>query len=190
MAEETNQEISLETPVGKISTVDLVYLAGFLDGEGCFSISYHEHGNVHGLSVEQTDGRVLEWCSHTFGGNLRQKPRRVESREQIFEWVLRRKERLIPLLTSLIPYLKVKKVPATILLEYCTRFNRSVANKIPYTEEEKEIAAKYIALIRIANSTGSGSTLKKQKLHEAITSAQDQRPPANITNILTAGGSK
>ena len=151
------------------SNDDILYLAGFLDGEGCFSISHNGSGNVHTLSVEQTDQRVLEWCAATFGGTVRSKVRRAESRECTFEWFLRRKEPLIRLLRALVPHLKVKLVPASILLEYCLRFNRGVPSRVPYTEEDHEVAAQYIALMRIANSTGRGSSTKKDDLRASIT---------------------
>lgn len=157
---------------------DILYLAGFLDGEGCFSVSHHEKGNVHCLSVEQTDGRVLEWCAATFGGNCRPKGKRAESREDMFIWAIYRRGQLILLLTALVPHLKVKKIPATILLDYCLRFNRGTANRVPYTAEENVIADQYIALMRIANSTGSGSNRKKAHLRSVLTSIDKVRTVA------------
>ena len=157
---------------------DILYLAGFLDGEGCFTMSHNGvRGTVHGIFVEQTDCRVLEWCVAKFGGHVRQKPRRTASRADIFEWALRRRIPLVALLTPLVPHLKIKIIPATILLDYCIRFNRGCANRVPYTEEDTKAIAQYVSLMRIANATGRDAASKKEPL-KLITSIEDVRVAA------------
>lgn len=48
---------------------DLAYLAGILDGEGCFSIGKSSKGYYNlRVDVVNTDRRLIEWLHVNFGG--------------------------------------------------------------------------------------------------------------------------
>jgi hypothetical protein len=51
---------------------ELAYLAGIIDGEGCFTL--HREKNSHRfasqLQIGNTDLRLLEWVKTRFGGSV------------------------------------------------------------------------------------------------------------------------
>jgi hypothetical protein len=52
------------------SAEDLFYAAGFLDGEGCFSVRNNRYHKVL-VACENTYEPVIHWLHNTFGGNIR-----------------------------------------------------------------------------------------------------------------------
>jgi hypothetical protein len=85
---------------------DLIYAAGFLDGEGCFSIGRHHKITV---SASNTDKAVIEWLKKTFGGSVCMNAThlRKPNHRQVYSWsvVSNDADRLCK---SIVPYLRVK----------------------------------------------------------------------------------
>lgn len=60
------------------------YLAGLFDGEGNVTYKKYWANKPHGrykcwriqMEIVMTDKPTVQWCCDTFGGNLREKPRR------------------------------------------------------------------------------------------------------------------
>ena len=55
------------------AALDLAYLAGIIDGEGCITIKYNKRTDVHfvALSVGMTELPAVELMVRVFGGKLR-----------------------------------------------------------------------------------------------------------------------
>ena len=92
----------------------LLYLAGFVDGEGCFSILHSSAGGrtkkyaVPCLSITQVNKEVLEWIKSYFGGNLCIARRASLHNQECWQWRISwNKARLLA--RALQPYLIVKR---------------------------------------------------------------------------------
>lgn len=99
-------------------TSDLAYLAGFIDGEGCFST--HDNGRGYlalDLRVVNTNLQVLEWIKKTFGGSIQNKPPQNPNWKRAYFWMLTQKG-LRVLIPQLLPHLKVKREQAICALGF------------------------------------------------------------------------
>lgn len=103
----------------------LAYSAGFIDGEGCFSISILRPTPnnrrkytfyVYALTVVNTDQAVLEEFCNFFKGKI-SKRKELPNRRTCYQWILHGNN-LVDLCHKLIPYLRVKKEQALNILEY------------------------------------------------------------------------
>ena len=107
---------------------DTAYIAGFVDGEGCFSIDKSVRKDrkyktaIYGFSIRisQTQLEVLEWIQTHIGGNIYER----KSRDRQYpkcktSWHLqlygKTAERAVPLLA---PYLRVKQPHVKVALEF------------------------------------------------------------------------
>jgi hypothetical protein len=72
-----------------LSEVELSYLAGIVDGEGCISL----HGRrdtskgycTPALQITNSDRRLIDWLQDRLGGRVYQEPER-ENRKPIWRW--------------------------------------------------------------------------------------------------------
>lgn len=99
----------------------LAYAAGYLDGDGCFSINkkinpikYHSR-----ITVSSTDITILEFFKENFGGScfLSNENIRYKNFKPIYQWVVVGKK-AINLTEKLLPYLIEKKIDANFLLNF------------------------------------------------------------------------
>lgn len=123
--------------LSKVTTTDLAYLAGFVDGEGCFYIGYtytksattnRKYPNYHTiLKISNNCVEVLEWINNTFGGRIttHNKKKKMEDRNFITYEVYMTGNLLTDLTEMLIPYLIVKKPQAEIMLRMRQTFSRT-----------------------------------------------------------------
>ena len=91
----------------------LAYAAGFLDGEGCFTVGRHWKITV---SCANTNRAVIEWFKATFGGTVSRSSRRRKANHRIcWQWcvVSRGADRVCKWVA---PYLKEKAPQALLLL--------------------------------------------------------------------------
>ncbi len=93
----------------------LAYMAGYMDGEGCFQANSQDRYIY--LSLSNTHKPTLEWIRDTFGGNLsKQKPRKELHYRPIYQWRIWALG-AYPLCKALLPYLKEKKEQAEVLIQ-------------------------------------------------------------------------
>lgn len=89
---------------------DVVYVAGFFDGEGCACICKNHSVKV---MVSQKIPEVLYWIKGMFGGNVY-----LESKSQnAAKWGLYNKEELLVFFKVLRPHLRVKLID----VDFCIR---------------------------------------------------------------------
>lgn len=92
----------------------LAYLAGFIDGEGCFGL----YQNGSRLTVANADRETLEWFVNTTGlGVIAGKLQKSDKHRPCYLWTVQA-DGLRQLIPVLLPYLRTKKRDAEILLEY------------------------------------------------------------------------
>lgn len=100
---------------------DLAYLAGLIDGEGCISIFQRSDSNSlkATLTIAMTDRAPLDWASETFGAKVYEK--RVTGAaengwKQCYVWLVST-QKAAEILRNVLPFLKVKREQAALLVE-------------------------------------------------------------------------
>lgn len=102
----------------KFKEEDIIYLAGFLDGEGCISLTRKAKKYiVPKVVIANTNIEVLKWIQEKFGGYFTIRKKLTERRRAVgyLEFQYRKALNLIKLIY---PYLIVKKKQADIYFEY------------------------------------------------------------------------
>ena len=117
------------------------YLAGFLDGEGCFRASiHHRRGSVEAtvsIEIAQVNLRILELICAEYGGTIRRVTNGLNKDGDVnnihrLNWYSLDDIRALLLLVT--PHLICKKAQAEILLDYTAR--HSSASRTRYTAED------------------------------------------------------
>jgi hypothetical protein len=109
----------------QISAIDVAYMAGLIDGEGCIHISRdNKNGHVYYtliLTIANSDPRMLLWIEERFGGKVVPKTRCKSNRLQAWAWsvVSREAETVLRLITT---YLVSKKDQAELALRFRDSF--------------------------------------------------------------------
>ncbi len=164
------------------TTEDIIYLAGFFDGEGHIGLSskstgcYTEH--VH---IGNTNKLVLDWIESKFGGNIRDGQKRgtigktgVRCNNDSFVWELNSYS-INKVLSELVPYLKVKKEQAEVMINYLTKIktNSFQGTECPtwYRNKQKDV---YIKL-KTLNKTLDRGILDLDNGADIITESGDKQ---------------
>ena len=117
--------------------LDLAYLAGIIDGEGCFYIGKVPINNGYKsehyrslLTVTNTDSRLIDWILSTFDGTetttQRIKPTQKYQR-MLFSWTSTG-DRLRDLCEQILPYLVIKKEHCEIMIKFRKTFIARMGN--------------------------------------------------------------
>lgn len=131
---------------------DLAYIAGFLDSDGCITVSWGRTTKAgHRISVPlvsfyNRDLKTLEWIKSIFGGRIYDKPR-VERQSIARQLMLRSQNgEVLNCLKSVRPYLRIKHEQADCVIELIeSRIKRGwlgTSKHLPPTEHETELAKK------------------------------------------------
>jgi hypothetical protein len=129
--------------IKKMDENTLNYIAGFIDGEGCFGLSYMGKGNiVPRISIANTNLEVLSWIKESVGFGA-VAPRKGRTKP-CYEYYVQGFKRIPIFIKAFLPYLRVKKRDAELLLRWCELRIQDLINapslqKIPYTQEEMNI---------------------------------------------------
>src|SRR5260221_12085681 len=98
--------------------IDLAYMAGFLDGEGCIYITktnWHDRIQYQlRIMCSQVNPAPLYFFQSFFGGSVHAEPLRI-NRKKIYTWEVR-SSTAFEVLSLLTPYLKVKKEESQVAL--------------------------------------------------------------------------
>lgn len=117
-----------------MNKTELAYLAGIIDGEGCFTIEIcpptsYRKGTLFTcrLTITNTDERLLKWLSEKVGGKIF-KRKLINGRKQCYSWRIYASviDQIIP---CVIPYLITKKDEAKVIMKFRKSFTgRSTKN--------------------------------------------------------------
>ena len=129
--------------------MDSSYIAGFFDGEGCICLakpnktsrSYHLS-----VSITQNNREILVEIQKLFGGGVY--PHKVNC----YSWQATKKEEAYNFLSSILPYLYLKKKEAEIGLVFL-KLNHN------WHKEERELCRKALHLLK--TSKGKSSHFKE-----------------------------
>lgn len=92
---------------------DLIYAAGFLDGEGCFHVQKHDKISI---LCSNTYKPVIEWFGKTFGGSVSKSNRKLkENHRTIYTWQVVAND-AVKVCQAIAPYLKEKTSQALLLM--------------------------------------------------------------------------
>ena len=122
--------------LSNVTPLDLAYLAGFIDGEGCFFIGHHintsyctgnRYPNYHCiLKISNNCKEVLEWILKTFGGRITKfNVNRMHDRNCFTYEIYMTGNLLTDITEMLIPYLRVKRPQAEVMLKMRKTFSRT-----------------------------------------------------------------
>lgn len=113
-----------------LSKYDWAYLAGILDGEGCigvYSRSKQHKGNRQitparsfrpRISVTSTTHNLVDWLQTSFGGQVEPIQSNNENWKDSYHWDLVDVQTIFAICKNTLPYLKVKKEQAELVLEF------------------------------------------------------------------------
>jgi hypothetical protein len=146
----------------KHNPLDLAYMAGIIDGEGCFHIGQATtayNGNIvrhHRccLKIDNTEGQLIDWLIETFEG-LNSARNRWTSKKKyertIHTWVATG-DRLLDLCEQILPYLIIKKRHCENIIKFRKTFSGKIGcNKKP-SQESLEIRESCMKESRKLNS--------------------------------------
>ncbi len=117
------------------SEVDVAYVAGLIDGDGCIRFQSRKRGRKRRppeIVVSNSCKVVVEWLQKRFGGRIYVDNRR--GRRVSYSWRLYRKEEVRRLLRMVLPFLKVRRRQAELVLYY-------LENDLPVEEMEEVFEA-------------------------------------------------
>lgn len=159
--------------LSKVTPIDLAYLAGFIDGEGCFFIGNfltiskctgNKYFNYHCiLKISNNSIEVLKWINETFGGRttLLNKKTKDKSRNFITYDCYFTGNCLTDLTQMLLPYLKLKRPQAEVMLKMRATFPRSGSSGRWRSEEIDSYRADLHREMHRLNSRFKNHPLKK-----------------------------
>jgi hypothetical protein len=101
-----------------MTETEAAYIAGIVDGEGCLSV--RKQGRSFGVSiiVVQKDPVIPHWLVPRCGGHVDLVTRKSWGAVRTyFRWTLGGKDKIVPLLTGILPYLIMKRERARLCLE-------------------------------------------------------------------------
>ena len=142
----------------------LAYLAGFVDGEGCFHATKlknkpgdgYKNGHYRGvLKVSNTDIRVFHWLQETFKGTCSAAFKETRDhlyKRDCYEWVVTG-DRLLDICYQILPYLIVKKRHCELMIKFRETFPKHLGRgNREITAEETLIREECISEIKKLNA--------------------------------------
>ena len=100
-----------------MSKLTASYVAGYIDGEGYFGIipNFKKSSYREVLKITSVDGDIINWLQKSFGGSVHKRIFKTNSKDA-YCWTLEGKN-LVPFIEKVIPYLKLKRKQAELILE-------------------------------------------------------------------------
>jgi hypothetical protein len=122
--------------------IDIAYLAGLIDGEGCIGVRVNKHGYVsNSLQITMTRLEPLMWSKTTTGfGEIYYKKEKRKNRKDVYQWSVSNSEEIRILLQQLIPFLKVKKSEAMAFMVLSSLKRIKHNGKRVHIEAENKLA--------------------------------------------------
>ena len=116
-----------------INKTNLSYLAGYIDGDGCFYIGKvtnkkrTAHKFPQCIAITSVNKEVLAWCKQLFGGSISTNYNVPKNNKPLHVYILR-KLKVVPLIEEIYPYLVEKREEAQVFLDFAT--SKNVKEKI------------------------------------------------------------
>jgi hypothetical protein len=143
-------------------STELAYMAGIIDGEGCFYIgnipkkSYDGYVTKHYrglLKIDNTDKKLIEWLNTVFSGTNSAATRWTSSKKYtrtIYSWIVTG-DRLLDLCEQVLPYLVIKKRHCEVMIKFRKTYIKKLGcNKLD--QEQINVRQECFENIRKLNS--------------------------------------
>ena len=170
-----------------LTVAQAAYLAGILDGEGCFSLRKSKNSAYHvyisEVAVGTTTPDLTDWLHAVIPGSIIHASTPPGNREASCTWRVSTKEGLTWMLPQVIEYLVIKKLHAQLLLKYCMQF----ADQIPgvtLTPEEVELKNAYCVMFANLNARGVGSLASKKRVISLFSEGSVELPSSPAASSL------
>lgn len=140
-----------------MTKTELSYIAGFIDGEGCLTVSFSKRPrNVTVFSarvvIVNTDKPIINWLLKKIGGSCRKKQNPKAHHKMSYHVTLSAQHRVVKFLKAIYPYLKVKKRQAKIIINILNHRSKGYRSRTLNRIGKKEICA--LNSIRKLNKKG------------------------------------
>lgn len=103
---------------------DLAYIAGVIDSDGCISIGRNAKRYKPIVQITQVQPEAINFVNKIFGGSYKIEKRL--SHKDIYKWRIQSRKNLGIFLEAIIPFLKIKREQAKIVIEYCNIRSKSI----------------------------------------------------------------
>ena len=138
--------------------VDLAYIAGLFDGEGCISYERKPPYGIHVIVIMgQTEEYLIRWLYLAYGGRVRVRkaPTKFPNAKPLYVWWLRANE-ACSFLGDILPYLRIKKPQAEASIKYQEYLNSGHwgGKGHPLTNEQIALREAHRILIASLNKKG------------------------------------
>jgi hypothetical protein len=141
------------------TTEKLAYLAGIIDGEGCFTIEInapttYRKGTLYTcrLSIINTDVNLIKWLTENFGGTIHTR-KRVNGRKIVHAWRIYANG-LDSFLPHCLPYMVCKRNQAEVILRFRSSFDPESGRGIKNTDEICQFRLKCLEELKHFNTLG------------------------------------
>ena len=139
---------------GNQRETDWAYMAGIMDADGCFMITKHNRNKnskwnlsptyLPCLKISMAEKEAIDFITSALKiGSYKLDRARIREYKDgkrfggkpMYDWFMRNKKQIIPVLERIIPYLKVKKERAIHMLNYCLNvLHKPGRNKLSQVE--------------------------------------------------------
>jgi hypothetical protein len=139
----------------KLNLADRAYLAGFLDAKARFDARIarykgRSYDEIEALTIVYgKDRNVLSMLQRSFGGTITVQDRREIGGKLVYRWQVKNKADIVPMIKHILPYLKIKRKQAALLMRYCSSRSEKMSEDKPFepiTDEERRIVKQLIEL--------------------------------------------
>ena len=139
----------------KPSLTERAYLAGFLDAKARFTahIAHYKHRSYDQIEaltiVYGNDRKTLSMLQQYFGGTISVADRREIGGRLVYRWQIKDKADIVSMIKQVLPYMKIKKKQAMLLMRYCSSRLEKISTDdpfVPITKEERKMAERLIEL--------------------------------------------
>lgn len=151
-----------------VTDVQIAYLAGLIDGEGCFYIGHVKQGKYGNglqwhnmLKITSCDECLIVWLENTFGGSKDSRYRWTSKKKftrPVYNWQATG-AMLDFILPKVLPYLIIKKQHCKIMLEYRKTSKNIGSKRLPPEITERRL--ELLSQIRKLNSRFHEHPLKQ-----------------------------
>jgi len=117
------------------------YLAGLMDGEGCFHVNYNKKRGTYQsrLSMTNTNMNLITWCTANVGGNFYKRTKQKAHWKDKYEWVAwGDKKTLLKLFKGMLPFLVGKRKQCEVLIELQNTVGKT-AQRLSEVDKQKRV---------------------------------------------------
>lgn len=114
-----------------VSDIDCAYLAGLFDGEGTIGIYYRRRNYIQSVKMSSVDIRDLRELYESFGciGSFAVYDNKSTTNYPQARWGITKRSEIVSFLNLLLPFLRLKRSQAVLMLDYCAMCDEQISRK-------------------------------------------------------------